>query len=764
MKIGKVLVLVIMTILDFGLCSAGIVFSNRTSSINLKSGSRFNTTAAITNFTGSLIKDVNAQIFGSNITFNNGTFEEDGSQLFLSAVLNPTTTKLVLSGSSTVRSQPGRLLRPFTISGTNNRIEGQPIFTSPLILDASATLTLAIQGSMLQNIQFDAGGTNTIRLENDLSLDDGATIVNNGTISLNKRKLTFGGRPLILANTIYWYDAGDINLMSKITLNGTWNTNSEQTINGNGNILDLSGGGKLSLASSTTLRICNTVIKGIKNTSFVFGDSGSTLRFSNVTLRLDESVTSNNGLFFVDGPSTIYLINTNWVLAGQSKLTVSGVSFWKDRLSSPVVSNITGNLDMINNGTIRCVVCSSDVSVVEQLAISNSNAIVKIDNKLANMDSTPGDVTINQIISSPGAPVSFDIYLAPNHRLSFTQDISLNGSTHFIYLSQAAEPVLIVDSGVSVTLKDFAIFNFSEDKILLNAGASLVFGDKTKLEIDDPTALSKTWTCSGAVTFNGNEKRLSVGAVGGFYVMAGSSLIFQNAYLDGLSGEKIKCEDNSASIVLRNTELRCSDTFSFKKGSILFDQNVNIDDNSVFCYESSAASTVSAKSVLSLALGSTFSYSPPTPSSDLLVFEDNLSTLVLDGGTLYTTQTGINLRTGRMKVTSYSYISAEGSGNITFGNDSLLQDFTCLFSERTKLKLLSGSIAYRNVNMQSFRMLDEPSELVIDTNAKLKLYQSLNTINGTIHFGANSYLLLATGKTLSGAIAADGNINYGVLP
>jgi len=50
-------------------------------------------------------------------------------------------------------------------------------------------------------------------------------------------------------------------------------------------------------------------------------------------------------------------------------------------------------------------------------------------------------------------------------------------------------------------------------------------------------------------------------------------------------------------------------------------------------------------------MGSTFSYDPGIMSKDLIVFENNHSTLQLNGATLHTTLTGMNLAGGTLLIT-----------------------------------------------------------------------------------------------------------------
>ena len=72
---------------------------------------------------------------------------------------------------------------------------------------------------------------------------------------------------------------------------------------------------------------------------------------------------------------------------------------------------------------------------------------------------------------------------------------------------------------------------------------------------------------------------------------------------------------------------------------------------------------------LELDQGFTFSYCPTIDSKDLFVFEDNTATLVLKGATIYANESGLTLKTGRLLISKFSFISSDGDSEITFGND-----------------------------------------------------------------------------------------------
>jgi len=775
-----------------GLCgSSRLHFSSRTSAINLQSGSQFTVGQSITGFNGMLVKSSNATLSGGNISFENGSVEEDGDLSVLTGTFSPATGKILLQGGDRLRSEPGVPIGPVTISGEANRIDGQPYFTSAIVFESSATATFAIQSSLTKNIQFDASGTNTLFLDGDLSLADDVTIVNDGTIDVNGKEFWFGGKALTLANNIYWLNAGAVNLRKKMILDGTWKINSETVINGHGNIIDVSGGGVFDIKASTTLHLTDVVLKAVQSGTFVFGDNGSTIYMSNVTVQLHEDVSFSSGLFTVEGPTTFLMHDNDLTFGGESSLTVSGVTLWLDGIDQNRSGDVSGNLSMVYNGTIKEVVSHGNLSPMWQWIFTNSNAIannwswivtnsnaidsnwdltvassdaiVVLRSEVDLVDVPSGDVNINRVVNDNGIQL-YDVYLSPHHKMTFTYDLLFDGSTHFFYFSQTDETILTVESGITVTMENVELRDFSENKISLGDGAGFIFGNDTKIEISSNEAFNLTWTCSGSVIFNGGGKQVELGTNGGFYVMAGSNLVIDDVRLVGLQGEKIKCEDYTASIVLKNCNLMLSDTFNFNNGSILFDQDVCIDGEKPFCYCSSVTSTIASKSTLCLEKNLTFSYDPGVVWPDLLRFEDSSSTLLLKGATFYSTATGVQLKTGKLWVAKPSYIASEGDAEFSLGNDSSSEDIKTVFEEGIRLELLDGSLAYRNVGSSALDMPDELSVIKINAGKKLKLYQTMEAGEGTAYFGDGAYLLAASGKTLNATVVADGSIQTGLLP
>ena len=124
------------------------------------------------------------------------------------------------------------MLQAISVSGSDNRIEGQPIFAGGITLtDASTTLTLAVQSQVSQDITLNGG---TIVLENDLSFIDEKSFTGDGTVHLNGRRVILGGKNFTWASNIQWINATDLTLNSKLELTGTFTFSGTSNLNGNG--------------------------------------------------------------------------------------------------------------------------------------------------------------------------------------------------------------------------------------------------------------------------------------------------------------------------------------------------------------------------------------------------------------------------------------------------------------------------------------------------------------------------------------------------
>jgi hypothetical protein len=221
------------------------------------------------------------------------------------------------------------------------------------------------------------------------------------------------------------------------------------------------------------------------------------------------------------------------------------------------------------------------------------------------------------------------------------------------------------------------------------------------INLNSKLSLSSTWTFSGVTTINGRSNTLELGPTGEIVLERGSILYFQNIRLSGISGTKIHCLDDAGTIVFDTVNFVQDGTYSFTVGSFEVLNKLSLKESYTFDYQSSQASTIKSKSILVARNGSTFSYNPSVANSNLIVMEESTSKLCLDGASLHSTATGLNLTKGELEIRGVSCISSdattEGEG-IYFGDGiSANNDVTVHMFPGSRLKLIDGYVVDNNV-------------------------------------------------------------------
>lgn len=147
---------------------------------------------------------------------------------------------------------------------------------------------------------------------------------------------------------------------------------------------------------------------------------------------------------------------------------------------------------------------------------------------------------------------------------------------------------------------------------------------------------------------------------GSIIVDSGAQLLIEDAQLQGIGADDVACRGNSSVLTLRDVQWHQDSLYTFSIGSIRFENNVLMHGDTTFVYSSAQTSTILSESTLTIENGFTFSYAPPIASKDLLVLEDDSSSIFLNGGALYSTSTGLRLSTGHLLIDRLSTLSNDG--------------------------------------------------------------------------------------------------------
>ena len=105
-------------------------------------------------------------------------------------------------------------------------------------------------------------------------------------------------------------------------------------------------------------------------------------------------------------------------------------------------------------------------------------------------------------------------------------------------------------------------------------------------------------------------------------------------------------------------------------------------------------------------------------------------------------------------------ISDTIKGEFTFGNGNANDDFTCEIEIGSSLKIKDTVLNYKNIDSDSWDMENQFSRLIIESDAKLSLHETLDVTPGIIQFGAQAILARASGASLLGSAHVKGKLNY----
>ena len=285
--------------------------SNKESRIHLSSTAQLKLYTSINNWEGTLKTDQGSSLNGSTILFSDGSLETNQQKIILKGTFDPNNTMpILLQGNDILHADPGAIIHAVSISGANNRIEGQPTFNTPLSLfDASTSLTLALQKKLNSSINLNNG---LLFLDDDLRLGEGVIINGPGVIACNQSSIGLWGVDGTWNSTVRFINPDAISLNTHLMLSGIWTLSGRGQINGQGNVLDLSLGGKLIIDRDADIGISDIKIRGLNDQTFQFANQNAQVRFSDVKLELDNNFSMTVGGIFIDGPITFILKDHNF--------------------------------------------------------------------------------------------------------------------------------------------------------------------------------------------------------------------------------------------------------------------------------------------------------------------------------------------------------------------------------------------------------------------------------------------------------------------
>jgi uncharacterized delta-60 repeat protein len=202
-------------------------------------------------------------------------------------------------------------------------------------------------------------------------------------------------------------------------------------------------------------------------------------------------------------------------------------------------------------------------------------------------------------------------------------------------------------------------------------------------------------TFTGESAINGHGQCLILDESSGILVNNGGTLLLKNIIIKGVNQSNIACLDNASTILLENVTWILDNNYTFSLGhfDVLTDFYV-VGDGYNFLYQSIAQSSIGSNGVMTLERGVTFVYDPLTANRNLINLADSTSTLLLNGATLQSSSTGLQLLRGNLVADKRSFLSSSAvnqSEAIMFGDGiSAANNLSSIIDPAATLELTSG--------------------------------------------------------------------------
>ncbi len=678
---------VIITALVVSSVQAGVNFGSKGSAIEVVgAAAKLNVTGAgLTVLEGTVRKESSSQVLGNTITFSSGIFSTAGSDISFSGKAKLTDAyEIMLNGGTDIfRAEPGIVMQKLIVRGAGSRLEGQPIFRNPdsiQLHDFTSTLTIAIQNSLNKRLLLNNG---TLYLGDDLKLADDVRFTESGTIVAGGYQLSLGGKELLWTGTYLWKNAGDIVLNNDVRVRGQWIFKGNAQLTGNGNTLDLTNGATIWVKKNTTLDLNDIKIRGWGSGFFVFEDKTSQIRVALAEMEMDRNVTMTRGGLYVNASTHILVKNNTLTFDGASSLTVDGCPLFYETLEfadglniKPIIIDDPNNkfITYLNNGTIL----KPKVDIIGNVTFDYSTTL-----------------TLNRYL-----------LISPANRLYANSSFTMDGNTNIAYFTRVDPDLegflVIIAPATSLFFKNIVLRDFAPSYASFGSSTSkLIFDDRTTLEIFTGD-LNYTWTFQGNCVLDGVGRTLTFGPNGRIVLVKGATLEVRNMTLKGVRDNRFRCDTNASRFTFNNTTIVMDADFTFSMGKMDITGDLDLTGTFTFHYTTNQTSNIGKRGRFIVDRGSTFRYAPSSTSKTLITMTDNSSEILLQGGTLATTTTGIQLTKGTLGVDFQSFLTnpdgVSDSQAIVFGDGTAANDLKVVIHPAASIQLLSGKLLYKNVN------------------------------------------------------------------
>lgn len=393
----------------------------------------------------------------------------------------------------------------------------------------------------------------------------------------------------------------------------------------------------------------------------------------------------------------------SFVLAGQD-LNDSSVDMQLFNITSQGVGGSDSGIDSA---------ARSRLDTAEDLLTSHGSRITTVESGLSQVRSSVSSMSGSALaieINQSSYEHSADTSISNDKVLKFkavggARTINFDGKGHRIMFARGKTETMQLEPNVNAIMRNVVLNGFDDNSVKQASGARLTFGDGAVVELGTDAVMKRDWECAGRVTIRGFGSTLDLSA----YVITvkkdtngqAGKLIFEDIVLAGVETKSFSLAGEEDSITLRDARINMAKATIFARGALRVEHNVTIGGQQIFKFTANNPLTIASNSVLTIDAGAVFAYAPTKKSRTLLVMEDAMAQLVLNGCYFYAPAPGIQLCRGMLVVKSNNNLYNPGAKSlseaITLGNGTLANNLFIDIHPGASLNVIEGKIDYRNV-------------------------------------------------------------------
>jgi hypothetical protein len=277
---------------------------------------------------------------------------------------------------------------------------------------------------------------------------------------------------------------------------------------------------------------------------------------------------------------------------------------------------------------------------------------------------------------------------ATNGNINVAGDIRTNSSSGDTYVKA---------TNGNITARSIQTMGVADDSIQAAAGSGEFqwFPDRTdtavtikdsEFYLDKDHTLPTLLSLDGSCTLNGNGHRLELSGSGGLLIKSGSSVLLKNILIDNVVNNSIRCEDDTATLSIRDVIMSQSSSTTWSNGSLQIFGHCEIQGSGTgFYYDSSETSTIHQNSTFLIGDGATFCYSYSLTRNNFTMVDDT-SRFHFDNSTLLALE-DVDLLLGTAVFDREVLFQSDSGKTIYFGNGTPADDLALEFHLRSRFDL-----------------------------------------------------------------------------